>query len=289
MSEWLDASSSSNKLKQSYFQNFIDVSGVVSLRNNNNLNLYNNESTPEFSINSQEIRIRDNNIYYDISNSKLQYIKDLTENVHDRLEDLISRTQNISDDSTKVIVDSSIEIREKISALSDLSLNGDLTMTGDMTITGDTSFNGNVDICGNLYAQYPIATIPPTAIQGVGSEEGKVMVSVYTSDEIRFDDDEFVIVKEDKDKIQITPYGIFVTDNVIYGDDDFALFKEETMPKVEQNLRLLENLSVSGEAVFDNKVTIPTVPISTDTDEAASCAYVKSQNYILSTTLMKQF
>ena len=162
-------------------------------------------------------------------------------------------------------------------------------MTGDMTITGDTSFNGNVDICGNLYAQYPIATIPPTAIQGVGSEEGKVMVSVYTSDEIRFDDDEFVIVKEDKDKIQITPYGIFVTDNVIYGDDDFALFKEETMPKVEQNLRLLENLSVSGEAVFDNKVTIPTVPISTDTDEAASCAYVKSQNYILSTTLMKQF
>jgi len=241
MSEWLDASSSSNKLKQSYFQNFIDVSGVVSLRNNNNLNLYNNESTPEFSINSQEIRIRDNNIYYDISNSKLQYIKDLTENVHDRLEDLISRTQNISDDSTNVIVDSSIEIREKISALSDLSLNGDLTMTGDMTITGDTSFNGNVDICGNLYAQYPIATIPPTAIQGVGSEEGKVMVSVYTSDEIRFDDDEFVIVKEDKDKIQITPYGIFVTDNVIYGDDDFALFKEETMPKVEQNLRLLEN------------------------------------------------
>ena len=289
MSEWLDASSSSNKLKQSYFQNFIDVSGVVSLRNNNNLNLYNNDSTPEFSINSQEIRIRDNNMYYDISNSKLQYIKDLTENVHDRLEDLISRTQNISDDSTNVIVDSSIEIREKISALSDLSLNGDLTMTGDMTITGDTSFNGNVDICGNLYAQYPIATIPPTAIQGVGSEEGKVMVSVYTSDEIRFDDDEFVIVKEDKDKIQITPYGIFVTDNVIYGDDDFALFKEETMPKVEQNLRLLENLSVSGEAVFDNKVTIPTVPISTDTDEAASCAYVKSQNYILSTTLMKQF
>ena len=66
MSEWLDASSSSNKLKQSYFQNFIDVSGTVSLRNNKNLNLYNNESTPEFSINSQEIRVRDDNVYYDI-------------------------------------------------------------------------------------------------------------------------------------------------------------------------------------------------------------------------------
>ena len=277
MSEWLDASSSSNKLKQSYFQNFIDVSGTVSLRNNKNLNLYNNESTPEFSINSQEIRVRDDNVYYDISNSKLQYIKDLTENVHTRLEDLISRTQNISDDSTKITVDSSIEFTNKVNIVSDLSING------------DASFNGNVDVCGNFYAQYPIATIPPTAIQGVGSEEGKVMVSVYTSDEIKFEDDDFVIVKEDKDKIQITPYGIFVTDNVIYGDDDFCLFKEDPMPKVEQNLRLLQNLSVSGEAVFDNKVTIPTVPITTNTDDAASCAYVKNQNYILSSTLMKQF
>jgi len=179
--------------------------------------------------------------------------------------------------------------------LSDLSLNGDINMNGDAVFTGavsmngDVSMNGNVDICGNLYAQYPIASIPPTAIQGVGSEEGKVMVSVYTSDEIRFEDDDFVIVKEDKDKIQITPYGIFVTDNVIYGDDDFTLFKEETMPKVEQNLQLQQNLSVSGESVFSSTVTVPTVPITTNTDEAASCAYVKNQNYILARNLMRQF
>ena len=295
MSEWLSASSSSNKLKQSYFQDFIDVSGIVSLRNNKNINLYNNESTPEFSINSKEISVRDDGVYYDISNSKLKYIKDLTENVHDRLEDLITKTQNISDDGSKLTVDTSIELRDKITALSDLSLNGDINMngnavfTGTVSMNGDVSMNGNVDICGNLYAQYPIASIPPTAIQGVGSEEGKVMVSVYTSDEIRFEDDDFVIVKEDKDKIQITPYGIFVTDNVIYGDDDFALFKEETMPKVEQNLRLQQNLSVSGESVFNSTVTVPTVPITTNTDEAASCAYVKNQNYIMARNLMRQF
>lgn len=295
MSQWLDASSSSNKLKQSYFQDFVDVSGTVSLRNNKNLNLYNNDSIPEFSINSQGIRIRDNDVFYDISNSKLQYIKDLSENVQTRLQDLIARTKNITDDTTNIIFNSSIELKDKVNALSDLSLNGDINMNGDavftgsMDIYGDVSMVGNVDICGNLYAQYPIASIPPTAIQGVGSEEGNVMVSVYTSDEIRFDDDDFVIVKEDKDKIQITPYGIFVTDNIIYGDDDFALFKEDPMPKVEQNLRLLQNLSVSGEAVFDNKVTIPTLPITTNTDDAASCAYVKNQNYIIESTLMKQF
>jgi len=603
MSNWLDAPTSSNKLKQSYFQNFVDVSGVISIRNNNSLNLYKEGSIPQFSINSEEIRVKDNDIYYDISNSKIQYIKDLTENVHDRLEDLISRTKHISPDTNNITstitFDSSVELKDRVIALSDLSLNGDINMNGDSVFTGkvdingdvsinglvdisdevtlgstltvvnattlnsslfvngktiftndvsmnadveitgdlkiignlsvfqnkttetvntvvndytviitedislngelkvsgdaslnnklyvknastfgstlavtgdvsmiqslfvgenvgigihnpivsldvssnnairiprgttderptttgeaneggyirynmtthqfegygpgdswgslggvinvaqntkiiasspdadstnnelifftatagstvegdaiermvikstgdismnnglivagdislnselyvknatnlnstlnvskastldstltvsgktvlssDVSINANVDVCGNFYAQYPIATIPPTAIQGVGSEDGKVMVSVYTSDEIRFEDDDFVIVKEDKDKIQITPYGIFVTDNIIYGDDDFCLFKEDPMPKVEQNLRLLQNLSVSGEAVFDSKVIVPTVAKDTNTNEVASCAYVQNQNYIISSTLMKQF
>ena len=489
MSEWLNASSSSNKLKQSYFQNFVDVSGTVSLRNNNNINLYNNDFTPEFSINSQEIRVRDNNVYYDISNSKFQYIKDLTENVHERLQDLISRTKHINDNSFNITFDSSIELRDKVIALSDLSLNGDINMNGDAvfegtinmngvvsmneslfvnenigigisnpivsldvssnnairiprgttderpttsgeateggyirynmtthqfegygpgnswgslggvinvaqntkiitstpnadstnnelifftatagstiegdaiermvikstgdismnhrllvagdvsmnsnlsiggdaslnselyvenatnlnstlnvnkattlsstlvvtgktTLSSDVSMNGNVDICGNLYAQYPISSIPPNAIQGVGTEEGNVMVSVYTSDEIKFDDDEFVIVKEDKDKIQITPYGIFVSENVIFEDDDFALFKENPIPKIEHNLHLKQSLSVSGETVFDNVIKVPTLPIDTNTNQAASCAYVQNQNYIISSTLMKQF
>ena len=429
MSNWLDASTISNKLKQSYFQNFIDVSGVVSIRNNNSLNLYKEGSIPQFSINSEEIRVKDNDIYYDISNSKIQYIKDLTENVHDRLEDLISRTKNISADTNNIFVGENVGIgihnpivsldvssnnairiprgttderptttgeaneggyirynmtthqfegygpgdswgslggvinvaqntkiiasspdadstnnelifftatagstvegdaieRMVIKSTGDISMNHGLTVAGDtslnnelyvknstnlnstlnvskattldstLTVSGktilssDVSINANVDVCGNFYAQYPIATIPPTAIQGVGSEDGKVMVSVYTSDEIRFEDDDFVIVKEDKDKIQITPYGIFVTDNVIYGDDDFCLFKEDPMPKVEQNLKLLQKLSVSGEAVFDSKVIVPTVAKDTNTNEVASCAYVQNQNYIISSTLMKQF
>lgn len=296
MSDWLDAPNSSNKLKQSYFQNFVDVSGVVSIRNSNNLNLYKEGSTPEFSINSEEIRVNDSGIYYDISNSKLRHIKDLSENVQTRLDDLNTKTKYITttsidddtmismdNDNNKVIFHSSVEISNNLVALSDLSLNGNIS------INGDASFNNRVDVCGNFYAQYPIATIPPTAIEGVGSEDGKVMVSVYTSDEIRFEDDDFVIVKEDKDKIQITPYGIFVTDNVIYGEDDFCLFKEDPMPKVEQNLRLLQNLSVSGEAVFDGSINIPTVSVDVSSNHAASCAYVQNQNYIIASTLMKQF
>jgi len=377
MSEWLDSSLNSNKLKQSYFQNFIDVSGVVSIRNNNNLNLYNEGSSPEFSINSQEIRLKDQGVYYDISNAKLRYLVDVSENVQDRLEDLISRTQYITtstvDDSTMISMDDDnnkitfhglVDISGEVNLKSSLSvssattlkstlnvskattlssiltvskattlkstlnvsnattlssiltvskattlkstlnvsntttLSSTLTVGGKSEFNNDVSFNSDVDVCGNFYAQYPIASIPPTAIEGVGTVnvDGNIVVSVYTSDEITFDDDDFVLVKEDDDKIQITPYGIFVTENVIFDENDsFALFKENPTPKIEQNLSLLGTLSVSGEVLFDGdasfngKVSVPTVTNDTSDNQAASCEYVQNQNYIISSSLMKQF
>ena len=401
MSEWLDSSLNSNKLKQSYFQNFIDVSGIVSIRNNQNLNLYKQDSSPEFSINSQEIRLKDQGVYYDISNSKLRYLVDLSENVQERLEDLISRTQYITttttDDSTlismdndnnKVTIHGLVDISDQVILKSTLTvssattlkntlnvskaatlssiltvssattlkstlnvsktatlssiltvssattlkstlnvsksttlssiltvssattlkstlnvsnatiLSSTLTVGGKSNFNNDVSFNSDVDICGNFRAQYPVASIPPTAIEDVGviNVDGNIVVSVYTSDEITFDDDDFVLVKEDDDKIQITPYGIFVTENVIFDENDsFALFKENPTPKIEQNLSLLGTLSVSGEVVFDGdvsfngKVSIPTVTTDTSDNQAASCEYVQNQNYIISSSLMKQF
>ena len=377
MSEWLDSSLNSNKLKQSYFQNFIDVSGVVSIRNNNNLNLYNEGSSPEFSINSQEIRLKDQGVYYDISNAKLRYLVDVSENVQDRLEDLISRTQYITtstvDDSTMISMDDDnnkitfhglVDISGEVNLKSSLSvssattlkstlnvskattlssiltvsnattlkstlnvskattlssiltvskattlkstlnvskattISSTLTVGGKSEFNSDVSFNSVVDICGNFRAQYPVGSIPPTAIEDVGviNVDGNIVVSVYTSDEITFDDDDFVLVKEDDDKIQITPYGIFVTENVIFDENDsFALFKENPTPKIEQNLSLLGTLSVSGEVLFDGdasfngKVSVPTVTNDTSDNQAASCEYVQNQNYIISSSLMKQF
>ena len=329
MSEWLDSSLNSNKLKQSYFQNFIDVSGVVSIRNNNNLNLYNEGSSPEFSINSQEIRLKDQGVYYDISNAKLRYLVDVSENVQDRLEDLISRTQYITtgsvDDTTMISMDNDsnkitfhglVDISGEVNLKSSLSvssattlkstlnvskattISSTLTVGGKSEFNSDVSFNSDVDICGNFRAQYPVGSIPPTAIEDVGviNVDGNIVVSVYTSDEITFDDDDFVLVKEDDDKIQITPYGIFVTENVIFDENDsFALFKENPTPKIEQNLSLLGTLSVSGEVLFDGdasfngKVSVPTVTNDTSDNQAASCEYVQNQNYIISSSLMKQF
>jgi len=67
-----------------------------------------------------------------------------------------------------------------------------------------------------------------------------------------------------------------------------VLFKSDPQTKIEQNLHLQENLSIEGDATFGGKVTVPTLPISTNTNDAASCAFVQSQNYLSSATLTEQ-
>jgi len=160
MEDWVTIPYSSNKLKQTYFQNFVDISGVMSVRNSNNINLYTSGSIPDFSINSHQIRVKENETYYDISNSKLRFIQNLYENVQDKLEDLTTRTQYLTTSSNdgKAIFGSSIEISNNLICFSDLSLGGNLF------IENYSTFNGQVDICGNLYANYPNNSIPISAI-----------------------------------------------------------------------------------------------------------------------------
>ena len=48
-----------------------------------------------------------------------------------------------------------------------MDVSGDVTFDSKLSVGGDVSFNGTtIDICGNLYAQYPINSIPATAING---------------------------------------------------------------------------------------------------------------------------
>jgi len=100
MSLWLDNSSNSNNLKHSYVHGFLDISGGnINLRANNNLNIFSETDTSNsrFTLSSDEIRVYDDNTssFVDLSNNKLQFIKDVNENVQTRLTDLTSRTQKI--------------------------------------------------------------------------------------------------------------------------------------------------------------------------------------------------
>ena len=103
MSKWMDLSNSANKFKPSYIQGFVDISGGLYIRNDYAVNLYNKSdlTTAKFSIKSDQMRIYDGvNTYYDVSNAKLIYIKDLSENVQTRLTDLNRRTKYINSDAS---------------------------------------------------------------------------------------------------------------------------------------------------------------------------------------------
>jgi cytoskeletal protein CcmA (bactofilin family) len=77
-----------------------------------------------------------------------------------------------------------VSINNHLFVNGDASLNGKLVVSNDASlnsklyVNGDASFNGRVDICGNLYAQYPEASIPYTAIIGLGSTSAAVNASV---------------------------------------------------------------------------------------------------------------
>lgn len=152
MSEWLDLSNSSNKLKQTYVSGFVDISGQGLNIRNGSLQIYDNTqpSNPEFIINSNSMNIYDGvSSYYDVSNSKLIYLKDVSENIQNRLDNLISRTQHITTDLTNnsVSIDNNLSVSGNTTIGSDLLVKG--TITGNIKIGGNTSINNDLAIGGN--------------------------------------------------------------------------------------------------------------------------------------------
>ena len=168
MSKWYDLSNNANKLRQSYLSGFLDISGGgVYLRSDNSLNLYSldNEEVPKFSIKSQELRVRHGlnaADVTDVSNEKLRFLVDLSENVQNRLEDLIRRTKFLDTNgaSTSHLEDVSINqtlrvadvatFESKIHAISDVSfdttmrVDGATTLKNTLGVDGVATFNNTV-------------------------------------------------------------------------------------------------------------------------------------------------
>ena len=126
MSVWLDSSGNSNKFKQSYFRDFVDVSGEVLIRNGLSLKLYNSNvpTRVQFSINSNEFRVYNdaNQTYYDISNTKLMYLQDLSENIQAKLNQVNALQSALSLKANASDVDASLNLKSNITYV-DASLN----------------------------------------------------------------------------------------------------------------------------------------------------------------------
>jgi len=130
--------SDSNRLKQSYFRGFIDVSGDISIQNNQSLKIYDGVDIEnhQFSINSNEISVFDSNsVYQTITTDKLIHIKDLSENVQNAITGLTNKTENIS------LTDNSMNINTNVDISGSLTTNGVVYLNNDIIPTTDSVFD----------------------------------------------------------------------------------------------------------------------------------------------------
>lgn len=233
MSSWLDLSNSSNKLKQTYVSGFVDISGQgVNIRNGG-LQLFDrsNISHHSFSINADAMNIYDGvGTYTDVSNSKLIFLKDVSENIQSRLNDLTHRAHNISTDLSN----------------------------------SETNFSGNVNIIGNLITNYPVDSIPQSAIKGgVGG--------IYIPTEVTtFDDDMFAIVKE-------FHHGTTTIDASVNGN-----LSVSGNSILQGNVYLTAGVYLYGDMSMIGNVHVPTQPLEDSSDKIATTSYVQN-------TLFRQF
>jgi len=176
MSKWLDLSNVSNKFKQSYVRGFVDISGGgLLLRNDGSLNIYNSTdlTNPKFSIKSDQMHIYDGlSSYYDVSNNKIIYLKNVSGDIQTQINTLNTLTKYINSDlsngSTILELDNSgklatifgnLKTTGKITGFYDLSINGNVTVGNTITIK-----NGLTVTSGNL--SLPENSISYTAVSG---------------------------------------------------------------------------------------------------------------------------
>ena len=100
MSCWLDLSNNSNKLRQTYFRGFVDISGGgLNIRTDASINLFNSKlySQPMFSINADKMFIYDNSSgnVVDVKNTNLIYLKNVNTDIQAVINNLLSWQYNI--------------------------------------------------------------------------------------------------------------------------------------------------------------------------------------------------
>lgn len=126
------------------------------LRADNSFNLYSldEDAVPKFSLKSQEMRIRHSPDTVtgvevtDVSNEKLRFLKDVSENIQDRLTDLTTRTSNISTDN---MVMNDISINDTISVGGIATMNSDLHVVGDVSLDSTLVVGGTTTLNSTLH------------------------------------------------------------------------------------------------------------------------------------------
>ena len=93
-----------------------------------------------------------------------------------------------------LVVANNASLNSKLYVAGDVSLNSKLyvadnvSLNSKLAVSNDASFNMRVDICGNLYAQYPAASIPISAVNGASTIFSQIDASLNLKSDITYVD-----------------------------------------------------------------------------------------------------
>ena len=298
MSNWLDFSNNSNKFKQSYFGGFIDISGGnINLRNDGQIELYNKTDllNPKFSIKSDKMNIYDGiSSYYDVSNSQLIYLKNVSGDIQTQINKLNTLTQFMNSDSSSGSFQLGItNLTGLVNIKGGLILSSDASFDAGLYIAGKTLVNNDVSINGNLYANYPINSIPSNAINGgtlkVGASTNRsISGEIYSSiNTLLFDTDSgFVVDPSNSGTAIVSMNSTFkywdisgqTTGNLVANGLDKVVFV------AGNNIAISTNPKTTNET--NNSLTITTVNVmDTTTDQTVSGNKTFANNTIINGNL----
>jgi hypothetical protein len=92
-------------------------------------------------------------------------------------------------------------ISQKLLVAGDTSLNGNVFIGGILTYDNDFSINknlsigGDVSVTGNIIGNYPVNSIPSTAISGVKHQFGALTIQYQPAESVEFDDEFFELTR----------------------------------------------------------------------------------------------
>ena len=156
---WL-SDASSNKLKQSYFRNFVDVSGHLILRNNEDIKLFDrNNNYTTFSVNSKEFKVfQSQNSSVDISTNKLVFIHDLSTNVQAKFDEYDYTLQYVDTSTNVMAFNADMSMNQGLEVARDVSLNNLLYVAKKISI-GKSAPRVTIDISANDAIKLPTGSI----------------------------------------------------------------------------------------------------------------------------------
>jgi len=199
---------------------FVVESGDVSMNNNLNLggNLVVNGNLTVFRQENASI------INTTVSNYEIVITKDISLNGNLIIANNASLNNNLS-------VANDVSLNNKLYVANDVLLNSKLA------VSNDASFNMRVDICGNLYAQYPEASIPVSAVNSLSSVFSQIDASLNLKSDITYVDASLNL----KSDITYVDASLNLKSNITYVDASLNL--KASTSNVDASLNLKSDIT----------------------------------------------